>query len=83
MPDQQHDVQERDDARTASFRREVGGEREPGRLRRVQAGADQQERQRRGDLADHAGQCVSPDSSISANGMIAKPPNCSSVPNQM
>ena len=29
------------------------------------------------------GPVVSPDRMISANGMIAKPPNCSSVPNQM
>ena len=31
----------------------------------------------------HNGPVVSPDRSSSAKGMIASPPNCSSVPNQM
>ena len=50
--DQQHHVEQRDDARPRLARREVGGQREAGGLRRVQAGADQQERERRADLAD-------------------------------
>ena len=49
---QQHDVQERDDARALVGRREIGCEREAGRLRRVQADADQQEGERRAGDAD-------------------------------
>jgi hypothetical protein len=48
------------------------------------APAHQQEGQRRGDVADPQPRAVvSPDSSSSAKGMIARPPNCSSVPIQM
>ena len=53
--DQQHDVEQRDDARPRALGREVGRQRQPDGLRRVQAGADEQERQRRADLADQAG----------------------------
>ena len=50
--DQQHDVEERDDARARCFGREIGGEREAGGLRRMQAGADEEERQRGCHIAD-------------------------------
>ena len=56
----------------------------PGGLRRVQPGADQQEGERRRRPGrSTTGPCVSPDRTMSANGMIASPPNCSSVPIQM
>ena len=81
--DEQHRAEQRDDARAGALGREVGREREADRLDRVQPGADEQEREPRRRLPDPHRPVVSPDRRISANGMIAKPPNCSSVPNQM
>ena len=82
--EQQHREQKRDDARARALGREVGRQREADRLHRVQAGADQKERQRRGGLRrSMIGPVVSPERMSSAKGMMAKPPNCSSVPNQM
>ncbi len=45
---QQHHIEQRDDARSGLDGREIGGEGESRRLRGVQAGADQQERERCG-----------------------------------
>ena len=53
--DEQHHVHQGDDARPRLGRREVGREREPGGLRRLQAGADHQEGERGAGVADHAG----------------------------
>ena len=65
-----------------ALRREVGGQREAGRLHRVKAGAHQQERERRGALPDPGRRVRVAASRMRANGMMARPPNCSSVPNQ-
>ena len=52
--DQQHDIEEaRRRAARMFARREIGRERKPGGLHRVQAGADQQEGERGADLPDH------------------------------
>ena len=50
--EQQHHVQQRDDARARGSGRQIGRQRQARGLRRVQPGADQQERERGADLAD-------------------------------
>ena len=53
--EQQHHIEQRHHARARLVRGEVIGQREARRLRRVDARADQQEGQRRADLAPHGG----------------------------
>jgi hypothetical protein len=76
--DQQHHVHQRDHARACFLGREVGGECEAGGLRGLQTGADQQEGEGGGELADPHRTKIK-----SANGMMARPPNCNKVPIQI
>ena len=82
--DQQHDVHQRDDARPR-----VGPARDRSRARGRRSGPYASPRRPSGRRAPAptsptvGDPVVSPDMISSANGMIAKPPNCSSVPNQI
>ena len=80
MPSHHHDAKQARRPWDGRFLwREIGREREAGGLHRMQAGAHEQERETgRGALARRKpAHCESPPSRISANGMIARPPNCS------
>jgi hypothetical protein len=74
--EQQHDAQHADHARAEFFRRDVGGQRQPGGLHRVHAGTHQQEGQGGGDGPTKCGAWLSPERTMSANGMMARPPHC-------
>ena len=82
---QQHSAQKGDNTRPRTLRRKIGGQSESDCLNGVQPGPHEKERQSPPQIVPRhkAGPVVSPERMSSANGMIAKPPNCAIVPNQM